>query len=150
MVRRAGPDDVPWLLTQLRAFASAYPIPLPIYGSDAHAEVLLGTLMEHQYLAIAARPDGTRTGLIAGCRVQHPFNPDLWMVSELWWWVTPEDRGSSAGLKLLASLEAWADEQAMPFALTTEATTALNDRHLAKRGYVPVERQFIRLPHPVS
>ena len=145
-IRRGVDADIPWLLTQLRVFASHYPVALPIVGTDSYSETLLGTLMRDQYLSVATLDDGTPVGLIAGALVAHPYNPELLIVSELWWWVTPEARGSRAGMMLLADLERWADAHDAPLSLTMETNTALNDRHLTKRGYVPVERQFIRLP----
>lgn len=148
-VRLAGFADVPWLLHELRAFASAYPVQsarFPVVGSDAHAEALVGHLIRTQYVAVAEREDGQLVGLVAGVLQPHPFNPDLTIAAELWWWVTPPARGSRAGLLLLADLERWAAEADAPLVLTTEATTAVTDRHLLRRGYVPVERQWLRVP----
>lgn len=149
-VRAGTLADVPWLCEQLRAFASGYPVPLPIYGEDAHVEALVGTLIREQYLAVAETEDGQSVGLIAGLYQSHPFNPDLRIVTELWWWVTPEARGSRAGAMLLKSLESWADEMNAPMALTLESNSALSDDTLARRGYVPVERQFIRMPGGIA
>lgn len=149
-VRAGTLADVPWLCEQLRAFASCYPVRLPIYGEDAYVESLVGTLIREQYLSVAEDESGNAVGLIAGLYQSHPFNPDLKLVSELWWWVVPEARGSRAGSLLLRDLERWADEMNAPLALTLEANTALSDDTLARRGYVPVERQFLRLPGGIA
>lgn len=145
-IRAASADDIPWLVGELRAFASEYPVPLPIAGDDAYLAGVLGHLIaEGQYVAVAER-DGRPVGTIAGALHPHPFNPGLHMVGEYFWWVVPEERGSRAGLLLLRGLEAFAAEHGVPLVLTTEATSAIADRTLLRRGYTLAERQWVRLP----
>ena len=148
-IRPAVGTDVPWLLSQLRAFASAYPVPLPLYGGDEYTRGILERLLAsdaESLLAIAERDTGAPVGFLGASVLPHPLCPDLTMATEWWWWVQPADRGSRAGLMLLATFEQWADALGVPAHLTTEATSALNDRHLTRRGYAPVERHWLRMP----
>lgn len=149
-VRRAVSDDVPWLCDALRAFAAHYPAPIPLYTDHAQAEALVRSLMAGHYIAVAHHAIRGPVGLVAGLCQPHPFNPALRIATELFWWVNPDARGTSAGGRLFSAFEAWAVEQgADAIAMSLEASTPLADDAMTRRGYVPVERQFLR-PLPVS
>lgn len=144
MVREAVPADLPWLLTQLRAFASEYPTQRAIWPSDAHAEALVGTLIREQFVAVAEQ-DGAPVGLIAGVCAPHPLNPDLTVATELFWFVDPAHRGTSAGSRLLSTFDAWASQSGAHLVnMTLEVGSPVSDRVLTKRGYVLAERQYLR------
>ena len=142
-VRRATLDDVPWLLAELRAFAAHYPITtVSLFGSDAHAEGMLLALIGGQFVAIATR-NGERLGLIAGGVAPHPYNPDLLVASELWWWVSPAHRGTTAGYRLLASFHEWARQQGADLATMTLASNSqVRPGALERLGYRETERAF--------
>lgn len=134
----------------LKAFAAEYPAPLAIYGTDEHAEALVGTLIRDQYVALAVDESGASLGLIAGVLGPHLYNPALRIATELWWWVTPPARGSSAGARLLADFEGWAASQgADAIAMTLESSSPVRDDSLERRGYRMTERQFLK-PLPVA
>lgn len=141
VIRRATHDDVPWLVRELRAFATWNG--LRLFGDEAHAEALLGSLIDTQFVAIAMQDDEP-VGLIAGTAGPHPFNPDRVMATELWWWVTPPARGSSAGARLLNAFDEWANEHADLVSFTLEADSPVNPRTLERRGYRLMEYQFVR------
>jgi hypothetical protein len=111
-------------------------------GSDAHAEAVLGQLIDTQYVAVADA-DGSPVGFIAGAVVPHPFNPDIRIATELFWWVVPPARGSRAGLALLDAYDTWATDAADLKAMTLEAHSPVNPRTLLKRGYQLAESQYI-------
>jgi len=143
-VRPAGPTDVPWMLEQLQAFAAAYGTRRSLFGDAEHAEALVGTLIDTQFVAIA-EADGQPVGLVAGALVPHPFNPDLQVANELWWWVVPPARGSRAGALLLDAFDEWADDSGADLVnFTLEADSPVRDRSLEKRGYRLMEKQFVR------
>lgn len=142
VIRRATHDDVPWLLRELRAFAGWNG--LQLFGNEAHSEALVGQLIDTQFVAIATRSD-ERVGLIAGTVGPHPFNPERTMAMELWWWVTPEARGSSAGARLLDAFDDWANDSGADLvSFTLEAESPVNPRTLERRGYRLMEYQFVR------
>lgn len=145
IVRRATEEDIPWLMVQLRAFAATVPTRHSVMGSDLYCEALLGRLIKEQYVAIAMR-DGEAVGLIAGLVQPSPFNPDLQLASELWWWVTPEERHGRAGLLLLDAYEDWVENEsdAEMSNFTLETISPVSDRALTRRGYREFERQYIR------
>ena len=143
-VRPATSDDIPWLLTQLRAFAAEHPIGPRLLGSDAHAEALLGTLLATQFVAIADE-QGQPLGLLAGAIAPHPFNEELMVATELGWWIVPAHRKGKAGLALLNAYEMWAEANADVSVFTLEAQSPVSDRTLTKRGYELAERQFSKV-----
>ena len=142
-MRRATVEDVPWLLAELREFAAHYPISnVSLFGSDTHAEGLLLALIVGQYVAIAHRGD-ERLGLIAGGLAPHPYNPDLIVASELWWWVTPEHRGTRAGYALLAAFHRWArDAGADLVTMTLASNSQVRPDALERMGYRETERAY--------
>ena len=144
VIRRADQADVPWLCEQLRAFAADYPTRRSIWPTDALAEVLVGTLVETQFVAVAC--DGAQPiGLIAGCVGPHALNPDLTIATELAWWVIPPARNTRAGLLLLDAFDTWATESnAHLVNMTLEVGSPVSDRCLTRRGYALAERQYLR------
>jgi N-acetylglutamate synthase-like GNAT family acetyltransferase len=102
-IRRATATDVPWLLTQLRAFADSYGTRRSLFPPDpAQAHAIAGALVAQHAFFIGER-DGRPAGLIAGALVAHPYNPELQVLQELFWWVDPASRGSTLGSRLLAT-----------------------------------------------
>ena len=143
-VRRATQADIGWLLVQLQEFAAWYGTSRSLFGDVRHAEALVGTLIETQFVAIAETDDG-RVGLIAGACAPHVFNPDMQVATELWWWVTPPARGTRAGALLLDAFETWADDSGANLVnFTLEAQSPVAERTLEKRGYRLMEKQFVR------
>lgn len=148
-IRRAVESDIPWLRQQLQDFAAAYPVRLTV--PDDHAEVVLGTLIREQYVAIAEREDEdgqptVRVGLIAGVLGPHPFAPAMQCATQLFWWVTPEFRRSTAGARLLADFEAWVESVNPDIALfSLAANSPVHRGSLAGRGWMPTETWFARV-----
>lgn len=151
-IRRATERDIPWLLTQLRAFAAAYPVQITI--RDAHAEVVLGTLIREQYVALAERTDAdgvTRVGLIAGTLQPHPFDPETLCATSLFWFVTPEHRRSRAGALLFMDFESWAASTGAPIqAFSLVAGSAITTESFTRRGWQVVETMLTRAPGAVA
>jgi GNAT superfamily N-acetyltransferase len=142
-VRRATPDDVPWLVAELREFAAHYPVTnVSLFGSDEYAAALLSTLITDQFVAIAHRGE-VRCGLIAGAVGPHPYNPDLLVASELWWFVSPAHRGSSAGYSLFLAFHAWARDVGADLAtMTLASNSAVNTAAFERFGYRETERAY--------
>mgnify|MGYP001577507889 FL=1 len=132
------------MLTQLRAFADQYPTRRAIWPTDQEAELLVGTLIRTQFVAIAEE-DGQPIGLIAGVCQPHALNQSLTIATELAWWVIGPKRGSRAGLMLLDAFDRWAnDSQAHLVNMTLEVGSPVSDRCLTRRGYALAERQYLR------
>lgn len=83
-------------------------------------------------------------GLIGGQLAPHPFNPELLVLTELFWWVDPEHRGGRAGAMLLDAFTAYGEEHAHWILFTLEHESPVNDRCLTKRGFALKERCYLR------
>ena len=149
-VRRAEVSDIDWLIGQLRDFDRFANFKKPLMGNDAYCRVALKEMLEQHVVFIAETPVGDRAcdieriGLIAGWITPHPFNPELRVLTETFWWVIEKYRGTRAGLLLLNAFQkAGAWHQADWILFTLEHHSPVSDKHLLRRGYVEKERSYL-------
>jgi N-acetylglutamate synthase-like GNAT family acetyltransferase len=149
MIRPASRADIPWLLEQLRAFAD--------FSNTAHSlfpdEESVATAIVDSLIAqagqwqgvflIAEAADHTRLGFIVGLLGAHPFNPRVRVLSELFWWVTPNHRGSSAGARLLDAFVGFGKRHADQVVLTLEHESPDLEAGFVRRGFRLKERTFL-------
>jgi len=97
-----------------------------------------------------AERDGRVIGICSAMAYPLYFRPDYTIVQELWWWLTPEARGSGAGQMMFKEIERWAKEKNAS-ALTM---IALDDERVEKvskfyrrAGFRPMERLFFKELH---
>jgi len=87
-------------------------------------------------------------GMIAGMAIPFYFNQAHLNAQELFWWVTPEHRHSSIGIKLLKTFEEWAiSKGAKTIQMGTVAR--INPEKLAsvyrKLGYIESETYYTKV-----
>lgn len=143
-VRRAVPGDVPWLLPQLREFADGFGSDYEMWPGDDDAELILRQMIGAAVFFVAVTEEGMGVGYIVGHLAPHYFNPRLFVLSELAWWVAPEHRGSRAGLLLLNAFLEVGDRSAHWVSFTLEAKSPVNERTLTRRGFTLYERAYLR------
>lgn len=142
-VRPAVAEDVPWLLDQLQAFDKFFGARRSLIPTDvAYAEALLRNLMANHvfYVALSARG---LVGFIAGTLTAHAFNPDLRVLSEVFWWVDEAERGSRAGALLFSAFHEYGLAQADWIVFTLETNSPVNPATLEKRGFRLHERNYL-------
>jgi hypothetical protein len=100
-VRTAVAADVAWLLQQLAHFDAFFGSSRSLFPDEAYAVETLTKLIATEPFFIAADARGP-VGFIAGLLTPHLLNPSIRVLSELFWWVVPEARGSRAGFLLLS------------------------------------------------
>lgn len=141
-IRHAEPRDVPWLLEEARQFAAYYGMPWLTEHPDAaermHALVAAGPFF-------VAERDGSRVGFLAAHVGPHFFNPSVVVATELLWWVTPSQRGTSAGARLLMAFEAYAAATAHADLVALPPHCPVDPASLERRGYQLMERSYIRM-----
>lgn len=141
-IRLATIKDIPWLLGELRKFSEFIGTSRHVFGEESHVEIILTGLI-NDHVTLLSEKDGTPSGFIIGILGPHPFNPSIRLLSEQAWWVTPEYRGSRAGLMLLDAFL----EQGRKFAdwvtISTEAHSSISENHLAKRGLKLQEKSYL-------
>lgn len=141
-VRQALHSDTDWLVTQLKAFSRFADTKLQLFGDESHARLTIGGLIESQIVFVAEK-GSTLLGFIAGYVVDHPFNPKIKTLSETFWWVAEEHRGSRAALLLFKAFTDWGKKNVDWICMALEAKSPVNDSALIKRGFRLQERSFL-------
>ena len=142
-VRTAAERDAQWILGQLHVFDKFAGYKRSLIEDETHAHSALLNMLEKHVAFIAEDETGQRLGFIAGYKTPHPFNPRLRVLTESFWWVAPEHRGSGAGLLLLNEFEDYGRRCCDWAIMTLEHHSPVNPRHLIKRGFVPREQSYV-------
>jgi hypothetical protein len=142
-VRRALPSDVDWLLGQLKAFSDSQASKHPLLGEDRdYSERFLTNLIEKHLVMVADKYGIGPVGFISGLVTPHIYNPKVMCLLENFWWVDPLHRGSRAGLRLLNEFTDWGKANVDRLNVSLQRDTAIDDRHLNRRGYALDERVY--------
>lgn len=141
-IRRAASGDVDWLLGQLRQFSSFYGTTRSLFGTEDSARSRVQDMVDDHVVFLYER-DGIRTGLIAGYLVPHPFNPEITMLAEAFWWVDPAHRGTSAGLKLFDAFTEYGKTNADWITMSLTDKSPVKPETLTRRGYRARETGFL-------
>jgi hypothetical protein len=141
-VRRAVDGDLEWLLTQLRAFSRFFDSKFDLFGEEDHARKVVTNMVENHVVFVAEDSVKGLLGFIAGYKATHPFNPKIRVLSENFWWVSEEHRGSRAALVLLNAFVEWGKANVDMICMALEAISPVNPDCLAKRGFKLQERAF--------
>lgn len=146
-IRPATLNDIPWLLEQLRDFDRFFGTKHSLLpGRDEAVAILTALITEHVFL-VAEKEGGPRVGFIAGSIGPHAFRSALTVLTELFWWVAPPFRGTSAGAQLLLEFEEIgrrrADWVVMSLEERTIAEGLVDPTSLERRGYRPQERSYL-------
>lgn len=144
MIRRANLLDVPWLLVQLRQFDVFFGAKRSLFPEDNEvATAFVEGLVTTQPFFIAADVQG-RQGFIAGALAAHPYNPEIVVLSELFWWVSPEHRGGSAAARLLHHFIEYGEQNADWIQMTLEAKSPVKEHTLTRQGFALYERSYLK------
>lgn len=141
-VRNANPDDAAWLIEQIHAFEKFAGFKRQLLEDEGRAYETVWNLIAAHVVRIAC-DDEQRLGFIAGYHTPHPFNTNIKVLSEIFWWVAPERRGSRAGAALLNDFETIGRATADWVVLSLEHKSPLREVQLLKRGFRQVERSFL-------
>lgn len=142
-VRQAVESDLDWVMGELKVFSEHYGTRRPLFGSDLeHTRTHLLSCFRNHPFFIAER--GTeRMGLIAGFLQAHPYNPEIRLLSESFWWIKPEYRRSRVTLLLFETFVAWGRANADWIAMFLEHSSPIKDSTFEKRGFRALERTFL-------
>ena len=107
-IRAATEADIPQIVKMGLRFATAeYAISLP--ADPDRIAMLARNLMggENSVVLVSESSEGAVVGMIAMMVYDQPMTNEL-VATEIAWWMEPEQRGSSAGIRLLKAGEQWA------------------------------------------
>ncbi len=140
--RAATHQDLDWIVGELKAFSVFYGTKISIFGDEGHARKFI-TEMIDKHVVFVAEQESTLIGFIAGLCTSHPYNPDIQMLSETFWWVPEEHRGSRAGAKLLSDFIAHGREHADWITFALEHHSPVKDETLERLGFKLQEKSFL-------
>jgi hypothetical protein len=143
VIRRAGPEDVGWILGELSRFSQFVGTHRPLFEDAKHAQGLVEQVIA-KHLFLVAERNQDKLGFIAGVVLPHPFNPSIRTLSEQWWWVCEEHRRSRAGLLLLDAFVEWGEANVDWISFSVEAKSPVRDETLTRRGFRLQEKTFLR------
>lgn len=144
-VRRATRLDIPWLLTQLETFASFFGTKLSLFPASPMVALSIVTAFVDQlefFVAVDFRTQAPM-GFIAGSLGKHPMNPSIRVLSEVFWWVAEDRRGSSAGARLFERFVAFGQGNADWIVMTLESKSPVDPASLERRGFTLHERSYL-------
>jgi hypothetical protein len=142
-VRRALSFDVEWMLEELKSFSDFFGTKIPLFGDANKASDILHSLVKNHYFLVAECPIRGELGFIAGLLNPHILNPDIIVLSELFWWVKEEHRGSMAGSLLLKDFIEFGKNNADWIICTLEKDSPVNEEAFIRRGFHFQEKSFL-------
>lgn len=146
-VRLAKPEDFPVVCRMARDFHACTEY-RDIEFDDASCYLLFTEALSKGMVFVSEGRE--LTGFILGLPFLCPMNQRVTMASELAWWVDPQYRNTSAGIRLLQSLERAAKEygaQTMTM-MCLESMEPQKIQDIYQRiGYAQTERSFMRSLH---
>lgn len=111
MIRHATHEDIGACLEMgLAFFAESGLAAETSFDATTTARTLAHLIDAADGVLLVAEADGI-IGMAGALSYPHYFNADSLTAQELFWWVRPDSRGGSAGVRLLQALEAWAKGQ---------------------------------------
>jgi GNAT superfamily N-acetyltransferase len=147
-VRLAEKSDKAGIIEQARAFFAASPmgqrVAFDAEGFDAFLDYAEASDAAQVWVA---DKDGDVVGIAAAIAFPLYFAPSVKVAQELFWWVDPSERGSTAGKQMLFAIEGWAEQigasQLFMIALENERSDTM-ERVYSRSGFSPIERTFTK------
>jgi len=141
-IRTATPDDVDWLIGQLKEFSKFNDTKYHVFGEEKEARAGLLGIMSQHFMRLAVRGD-ERLGFIGAWWVTHPYNSKIPLLAETFWWVDPAHRNGRAGLMLLDEFVAFAREHVKWATFSLLENSPVSDRVLTSRGFRKHETAYL-------
>lgn len=147
-IRTAKPEDVTWMIPELRKFAAFSQNKYNLFPEDeTYIRKNFENLILNHIVLVAEsfNAEGTAEGIgfIAGMYSAHAFNPAIQTFLELFFWVKEERRNCRAGALLLNEYLRIGKETANWIVFTLEDVSPVRDEFLTKRGFRLKERNFL-------
>jgi GNAT superfamily N-acetyltransferase len=146
LVRPATHEDVDACLPMARRFYDESGMADMIGFDSDSALMTLRHLIDDENAALFVACKGDeRIGMAGALAYPMYFNIRQKAAQEMFWWVSPEHRGGTAGVRLMQSMERWAASlgcQTMTMVCLPIDGPA--ESIYQRMGYRPLERNFVR------
>ena len=141
-IRSATVDDIPSMLEPAEAFLEYHPLSLTF--DKEYMEDQLKELIARGVILIASE-NSKDIGWMGGIIAPIPFSLNDTSLVEMFWWVDPKHRESSAGINLLREFEEVAKQAGVTkVTMTATSKTPRLYKIYEKLDYVEVERSFCK------
>lgn len=117
------------------------------FDPEGYANFFVNSLEKTDVKLWLAEKNGEMIGITGALLFPFYFSPSSFAVQELWWWLTPNARGSGAAKLMYQKIEDWAKEvdASALFMIALEDDKAQKMEKLyARAGYRPMERTFCK------
>jgi GNAT superfamily N-acetyltransferase len=148
IVRQATAADLDEYVNLAETFHAASPMNGVVgFDREGYGQFYLSSLQNDTIGVWLAEIDNVIVGICGAIAYPLYFSPSSIVVQELWWWLTPESRGSGAGAAMFKQIEAWAKERKASalfmIALEDDRATKMEKLYV-RAGFKPMERTFIK------
>jgi hypothetical protein len=133
-IKPATLDDLDWIVSELETFSSHHKRKYRFWSDEDYARKFM-TEQITNHLVLLAWSGAVRIGFVSGWVMNHALNPNIRLLTEVFWWVVPTERKSGAGLKLLEKFTEWGEDNCDLINFTLSRDTEMSDRSLLKLGY---------------
>jgi GNAT superfamily N-acetyltransferase len=143
-IRRATLEDLPAIVAMAARFRGTTAYAGLVDENLEQLEQLARFLIEFGVVFVAEKFGRVLVGMLGATLVTHPIGGER-IASEVAWWVEPEYRGGTAGVRLLEAAETWATTQgARRFQMIAPTANARVGELYRRRGYCEVETTWQR------
>lgn len=147
-IRTAKPEDVTWMIPELRKFAAFSQNKHSLFPEDeTYIRKNFENLILNHIVLVAENfnaegiPEGI--GFIAGMYSAHAFNPAIQTLIELFFWVKEEQRNNRSGFMLFKEYLKIGKSTANWLIFTLETVSPVRDEFLTREGFKLKERNFL-------
>jgi ribosomal protein S18 acetylase RimI-like enzyme len=144
-IRMATLEDLPSIMEMGEKFYAESPYSqIKPFNYDGMA-VYAKSLIEDHYMLLATK-DEEPVGMAASYMTPLPINPDIYIATEVVFWVDPEYRGTSIAIRLMLALEDAVDTEAPDAKFMSSLSTSPPVTHklYKKLGYDVVETAYMK------
>lgn len=146
IVRKADRWDIEDIIEMLRHYRSCTPwARLADCDNEPYVRNLLTHIFAGAGVIFVSEQDKELTGMLIALKNNNVWDPDLWMMNELCYWVEPERRGSTAGYRLLKSYVDYCEELKSNGSIESYTVTKMvnsPDLNYDKFGFTKLEEMW--------
>ena len=141
-VRWAQPNDLDWIVAELKKFSDFYGSHHALFGDQEYVTNTVTQLIKDHVFLIAQRGPEL-LGFIGGFLNPHFYNPKIRVLTGLVWWVPKEYRTTSAGADLLQAFSEWGKKCADWVTLSIPNHSHLSQESLSRFGFRFQEKTYL-------
>lgn len=141
-IRRGIAEDMPWMLDELQQLQVFFGSVKQMFHRK-HSEDRLNVFLDHDLVLIAEKPSVGKIGLLIGVITPHIFNPEIKVLAEMLWWVTPVHRRTKAGYLLMKEYLRWGKENVDWITFSLQGNTPVKESTLNRFGFRHIEAAYL-------